>query len=390
MVAIKFLRPDIAANQTHRKRFKKEAQACASLNHPNIATIFDFVELDDDVFFVMEFVDGVDLRDLLLQTELLSIAHVIQYSQQICSGLKAAHDKGIIHRDIKPENIRITPQDQIKIMDFGIAKLPGYTQLTQEGSSIGTIAYMSPEQSRGNPVDQRTDIWSFGAMLYEMLSGESPFKGHYDEAVIYSILNEDPQSLNSYRKNIPEYLERMVTKALQKNPDDRYQTIAVLLADFEPKDTREARSGTEKKRESILFSAKNFRWIFLAVILAVIVVLIGFQGDQLINNEKITNTTTVQDNHSLIIQDLINSPDTPTFLDRLTELKNSMRIAVGNADDFSSHEGCYIFVLGINRIEAVFQYHSNRFVDISTRESIETLADRYSGKTSIWVRDLSH
>jgi serine/threonine protein kinase len=272
-------------------------------------------------------------------------------------------------------------------MDFGIAKMPGQTQLTQDGSSLGTIAYMSPEQTRGHQVDQRTDIWSFGAMIYEMLTGEEPFKGHYNEAIVYSILNEPPESITSLRANVPEHLEQLVGKALQKNADERFQSIDELIAALEP----QAGDSDQTDPETVVKNRTAQLGILAAIFVILISVFIIFQSDgpaepeTALQNESITANT-----HSQIMQELINIPDTPTFMNKLNELRKSMRIAVGNQDDFTTHAGCYIFVLGNYRVEAVFLFHSDRFYDISSNEILETLTDRYAGKTSIWVRDLSN
>ena len=239
-VAIKFLPDRIAANAEERERFKIEAQAAAALNHPNIATIFNIEENDDELFIVMEYIDGRELKDLIgnppsspptiggSEVNQLHTEKVINYATQIAEGLEAAHKKGIVHRDIKSSNIMITSEGKIKIMDFGLAKVRGSARITRAGTTVGTIAYMSPEQARGEDVDYRTDIWSFGIVLYEMITGKLPFKGDYDQAIIYSILNEEPELEN----NIPEGLKLIVNKILEKNPDDRYQNIKDLISDF--------------------------------------------------------------------------------------------------------------------------------------------------------------
>ncbi|RPI71309.1 MAG: hypothetical protein EHM47_10510 [Ignavibacteriales bacterium] len=224
-VAIKFLPHHISANKEERKRFEIEAQAAASLNHPNITTIHSIEEANEKVFIVMEYIDGVELRDKI-KTGPVPIDEAISIAVQIAEGLEAAHKKGIVHRDIKSQNIMITGDEKIKIMDFGLAKIKGGSQVTKIGTTLGTIAYMSPEQARGEEVDHRTDIWSFGVVLYEMVTGKLPFKGDYDQAVIYSILNEEPEF-----KNYSE-LNSLILKALAKNPEERYQTTNDLLMDL--------------------------------------------------------------------------------------------------------------------------------------------------------------
>ncbi|MCB9058608.1 MAG: protein kinase [Calditrichae bacterium] len=244
-VAIKFLPHHISANADERKRFEIEAQAAAALNHPNIATIHAIEEADNpsagsgrEMFLVMEYIEGKELKDLVRgkqsstetseKTNIVrGIASPLQIATQIAKGLQAAHEKGIIHRDIKSSNIMLTKDNQVKIMDFGLAKIGGGEEITNLQTTVGTIAFMSPEQTQGSDVDKRTDIWSFGIVLYEMLAGELPFKGAYDQAIIYSILNEEPD-YPAVIKDDP-LLYKIVQKALQKNPDERYQSVSEII-----------------------------------------------------------------------------------------------------------------------------------------------------------------
>jgi len=231
IVAIKFLPHHIAANAEERERFKIEAKAAAALNHPNIATIYAIEEVDGEMFIVMEYIDGRELRKIATSKQ-LSVNSIIDIAMQIAEGLKAAHVKGITHRDIKSSNIMVTESGQVKIMDFGLAKIGGDLHLTKSGTTLGTAAYMSPEQARGEKVDHRTDIWSFGVVLYEMISGRLPFRGEYESAMMYSILNEEPEPLTSLRSNVPMDLERVVAKMLAKNPAERYQHVDELPVDL--------------------------------------------------------------------------------------------------------------------------------------------------------------
>lgn len=231
-VAIKFLPHHISSNEEERKRFEIEAQAAASLNHPNIATIHAFEESDDRSFIVMEFIDGKELKDLI-QENPFSIEEAVNISIQIAKGLEVAHKKGIIHRDIKSSNIMMTDKGQIKIMDFGLAKFPGLNHLTKIGTTVGTASYMSPEQARGEELDQRTDIWSFGVVLYELLTGHLPFEGDYEHALIYSVINEEHIPVTKYSENCSSSLVRIVNKCLEKNLQNRYKTANTLLQDLE-------------------------------------------------------------------------------------------------------------------------------------------------------------
>jgi len=246
-VAIKFLPHQISASGEERARFKIEAQAAAALNHPNIAHVYAIEEHDDEtrqvpgnVFIVMEYIDGRELKEIIHEIPpdpplkkgdrggFLPMGTILDYSSQIASGLQAAHEKGVVHRDIKSANIMVTDKGQIKIMDFGLAKMRGGAQFTKIGTTLGTAAYMSPEQARGEEVDHRTDIWAFGVVLYEMLTGELPFKGDYEQAVLYTILNEQPE----YPDDLPVNLKPILEKALAKNSAQRYQHIGELLADL--------------------------------------------------------------------------------------------------------------------------------------------------------------
>jgi serine/threonine protein kinase/Flp pilus assembly protein TadD len=224
-VALKFIPHSVSADAEELKRFEIEARAAASLNHPNIATVYAIEESEGQLFIVMEYIEGQELRDVI-KSALPDVKAATSYTLQIAEGLNAAHKKGIIHRDIKSANIMVTCQGQIKIMDFGLAKMRGISQMTKIGTTVGTVAYMSPEQIRGEEVDQRTDIWAFGVVLYEMLTGELPFKGEYEAALIYSILNEDIKPSRSFREDIPGNLELLVTRLLRKNPSERLNSMS--------------------------------------------------------------------------------------------------------------------------------------------------------------------
>ncbi|MCX6555429.1 MAG: protein kinase [Candidatus Aminicenantes bacterium] len=239
-VALKFLPPELTRDAEAKQRFLHEARAAAALNHANIVTVYEINEHEGQVFIAMEYMEGLTLKELISadrprsSEHLLPISQVVDIAAQIAKGLAVAHTKGIIHRDIKPANIFITNENVVKILDFGIAKLAGgETKLTKTGTTMGTAAYMSPEQAMGKEVDQRSDIWSLGVILYEMLSGETPFQGEYMQAVVYSILNQEPKPLAKARPDMPAGLEGIVSKSLAKNPTERYQTIAEFLADLQ-------------------------------------------------------------------------------------------------------------------------------------------------------------
>ncbi|MCH7962345.1 MAG: protein kinase [Bacteroidetes bacterium] len=241
-VAIKLLPRFISSNKEERQRFEIEAQAAASLNHPNIATIHSIEEVDDQLFIVMEYIDGRELKDRI-NSDPISTDEVINIANKIAEGLEAAHKKGIIHRDIKSSNIMITNEGKVKIMDFGLAKIGDGGLLTKVGSTLGTIAYISPEQAKGEEIDNRTDIWSFGVVLYEMLTGELPFRGDYDQAILYSVLNEEPKFLKKF--DILPSIQRVIKKALKKDRDRRYRQISELITDLKLKEVSNAGSSYE-------------------------------------------------------------------------------------------------------------------------------------------------
>ena len=251
-VAVKFLPHQISSGQEERKRFETEARAAATLNHPNIATVYSIEEDNDDLFIVMEYIDGIELKEKIM-TVPVQVSEAVSIAIQIGEGLSSAHKKGIIHRDIKSSNIMITDDGKVKIMDFGLAKIRGYSQLTKEGTTIGTIAYMSPEQATGKEVDHRTDIWSFGVVLYELLTKGLPFKGDFDEAVIYSILNEQPEQASGINPAVPVQLDKIIQKCLKKDPKVRYQNLNELLSDLRKVKTNnaEAEKSNEEQPESI-------------------------------------------------------------------------------------------------------------------------------------------
>jgi len=230
-VALKFLPAQYASDAEFKERFKREAQAAAALNHPNIITIHEVAEYENKPYIAMEYVEGESLKDLIAKKE-LSISRVIDMAMQICEGIAKAHQQEIVHRDIKPQNILIDKDDRARIVDFGLARLKRDVMLTQPGSTLGTVAYMSPEQAQGLEVDQRSDIFSFGVVLYEMITAQMPFKGEHEAAIINSIVNEIPEPLARYKANVPEGLQRMVDKSLAKDKEERYQHVDDLLADL--------------------------------------------------------------------------------------------------------------------------------------------------------------
>ena len=231
-VALKFLPLDLTSDKIAKNRFMREAQAASSLQYNNIGTIHEIDETNEGQLFIsMDYYEGETLRGKISK-EQLSIDDIVNIASQIAEGLNRAHEKGIIHRDIKPANIFITKDGIVKILDFGLAKSSAYTQITKIDSTKGTIAYISPEQAQGKEANHQSDIWSLGVVMYEMLTGKLPFKGDIDQVIIYSILDKEPEKITSINPDIPLELENIVSKALEKNLESRYQNIEEMLADL--------------------------------------------------------------------------------------------------------------------------------------------------------------
>lgn len=230
-VALKFLRPEAMKNAEQKQRIFKEAQAAASMDHSNICTIYEIAELEGQTFIAMAFIDGQSLEKKINEGP-LPIDEALDIAIQVAQGLDKAHSHGIVHRDIKSANILMTGDGKAKIVDFGIAKLGDTPQLTREGATLGTIAYMSPEQARGEFIDHRTDLWSLGVVLYEMLTGTLPFGRESGVTTIYSILNAEPHSITEIRSNMPASLDRIMRRALAKNLAQRYQNAGEMFADI--------------------------------------------------------------------------------------------------------------------------------------------------------------
>ncbi len=238
-VAIKVLPSQVAHDADRLSRFEQEARATSALNHPNILTVYDFGNYEGNPYLVMELLDGEELR-AQLDNGALPVRKAIDYAQQIAAGLAAAHEKNIVHRDLKPENLFVTNDGRVKILDFGLAKLrPPRTvsagsdvatqkQITSPGTVMGTVAYMSPEQVRGQDLDHRSDIFSFGIILYEMLSGQRAFTGEMMADVMSAITRDDPPELSETNAKISPALDKIVRRCLEKKPEHRFQTASDL------------------------------------------------------------------------------------------------------------------------------------------------------------------
>ncbi len=231
-VALKFLPADLTSDPEAKERFVHEARAASSLDHQSICTVYEIDEMKDGRMFIAMACYGGETLRARIRRGPLRVPEAVDVAVQVSQGLARAHEKGIVHRDIKPANLMITADGTVKILDFGLAKLAGRSGLTTTGKTLGTIAYMSPEQVRGEAVDHRTDVWSLGVTLYEMLTGVSPFGRDYEAAVMYSILNESPQPLSSFRPGLTDELQRITDKAMTKDPNERHQTAVELRDDL--------------------------------------------------------------------------------------------------------------------------------------------------------------
>jgi non-specific serine/threonine protein kinase len=293
-VALKFLPKEfthVGANgDSPKERFLQEAQAAAALNHPNIVTIHEINEHEDQTYIAMEYVEGETLKEIIsgvgaglaparaTARVALTIKGIMNITTQICEGLSKAHEAGIVHRDIKPQNIIIDKEGRVKILDFGLAKLRvganGYSpSITKIGTTMGTANYMSPEQAMGKEIDHRTDIWSLGVVMYEMITEQLPFKGDYEQAIIYAILNEKPKPLIELQPEIPIQLWQLIEKSLTKDPDKRFQNIDMLLEGLK---TIKDRTVFEKGihiRDTARKTSRLLLWTMIMVV--ILAILIG-------------------------------------------------------------------------------------------------------------------
>jgi serine/threonine protein kinase/Tfp pilus assembly protein PilF len=262
-VALKFLPPELTRDDEAKNRFIHEARAASALQHHNICTIHEIDETPEgQLFIAMDCYQGETLKDKIARGP-LPVEEAVDIAGQVAAGLSKAHEAGMIHRDIKPANIMVTKDGEVKILDFGLAKLSGQTQHTKTGTTLGTVAYMSPEQARGASMDHRTDIWSFGVVLYEMLAGTPPFRGEYDQAVMFSVMNDEPQPVANVRPETPDAIGRIIEKCLEKDPRNRYGSAEELTKDIRQlegvRQTTSSRSAVQKSKELPSIAVLPFR-----------------------------------------------------------------------------------------------------------------------------------
>ncbi len=278
--AIKILPPHLGTDRQAIARFIQEAKTASALDHANIATIYEIDDTPDgETFISMAYYEGETLRDRIDRGP-LDVKGAFEIARKIAAGLGRAHESGIVHRDLKPSNILITKHGEVKIIDFGLAKLAGTTKLTRAGSLLGTAAYMSPEQATGEEVDHRADIFSLGVILYEMLSGERPFRGEHEAALLYEIVHEDPALLSSLVKGIDPGVDLVLQNALAKRPGDRYDNVGELVDDLESVvgGGRAAAAGTARHARHRRYVLAGWSAVALAVVTALVLYLMLWRG----------------------------------------------------------------------------------------------------------------
>jgi Tol biopolymer transport system component/predicted Ser/Thr protein kinase len=263
-VALKFLSSQTLNAPEAKTRFIAEARAASAFDHPNICSVYEIDEVDDHMFIAMQYVDGESLNEKIARGP-LRLQEILNLGMDIARGLQEAHEKNIVHRDIKSANVMVTGKGQGKITDFGLAKLVGGTRVTKTGTMLGTAAYMSPEQVAGETVDHRSDIWSLGVILYEMITGRLPFGGDYEQAVAYQIVNEEAEPITAIRTGVSMELERIVNKCLEKDASNRYQHLDDLLVDFRNVDRAPVAKKSRKTRATFIIPR--------LIVLAAVVVL---------------------------------------------------------------------------------------------------------------------
>ena len=352
---------------------------------------------ENGFYLAMEYIEGKTLHEIKQEDE-LQTSQVIDLAMQICEGLSRAHRAGIIHRDIKPANIMVKKDGLVKILDFGLAKLRGGKQLTKTSTLMGTFPYMSPEQVRGKDIGYRSDIFSVGVVLYELLTLKLPFQGDSDEAIMYSIIHEHPEPLARYKKGVSDSLQRIIDKALDKDVETRYQYVDEFLSDLkrESKTYLLRSKSTETYIKKLSFTKRiRLSKYLIPMVLILIVVIYGtkfffldgrFAYKNFFNNDPIQVSLPAL---TPIISDLVKITDANLLKEQLAQYNQEMRLGVGNKGDFANPEGSYVFVVGTIEVLGVFIYKDQLFYDINSPEKLPSLSEKFTGLQAIWVQNYS-
>ena len=272
-VAIKTLKPNYVEQEKFVERFKREAQAAANLNHPNIVQIFDW-GIGDEPFFVMEYIEGNTLTSIIAKNRTVSLNDILFIGAQVASGLQAAHSKGLVHRDIKPGNIMITPEGKVKVTDFGIVSIQNEeSDITKTGSILGTASYISPEQAQGKPVSKESDLYSLGTVLYELITGKPPFEADTPIGTATKHITDKPKKLSEYRANIPKGVENAVLKLLHKYPRDRFKNAEDLRALLLQQKTELLAIQTQENLVGLTNPAIKYRFTLPALVISLSIVV---------------------------------------------------------------------------------------------------------------------
>ncbi|UCG52062.1 MAG: protein kinase [Candidatus Latescibacterota bacterium] len=359
-VALKFLPDQYASDPEALARFKREAQTAAGLHHPNIVTVYEVGQHEGRPYIAMAYVEGEPLTDIISRKD-ITVDKAIDIASQICDGLNNAHGAGIVHRDIKPDNILVDKDGRVKILDFGLAKLGGVSRITGELSTMGTIFYMSPEQTQGSELDRRSDLFSLGAVLYEMLAGRPPFAGEHTAAVIYSITNEEPKPLSQFYQRVPRAMEHVVSKALEKKPSDRYQSAAEFAGDLERVKAGMAPVAARSRRNALKLILPT-SVVFLAVVLFFVFKPFSFQIRG--------NDPAVAAEHSLAVMYFENYVDR-SDPKRLGEIVTNLLIT-----DLSESE--YLQVVSSQRLYDILRLQGQEGVKVVDRDTATEVA-RHAG-----------
>jgi non-specific serine/threonine protein kinase len=313
-VAIKFLPPQLSSDDNAKKRFIREAKAASALNHANIAVVHEIDETPEgQMFMVMACYEGQTLKDRV-ESGPLGVDEAIAIVSQVASGLSKAHKKGILHRDIKPGNILMGDDGQAKLADFGLATLAGQTKITKTGMTVGTVAYMSPEQARGEKVDASSDVFSLGVVLYELLTGQAPFPGDHEAAVIYGIIHSEPQPLATSRGDIPEGLQRIVDTCLCKDASDRYKNAGEMMADLD-----RLRTGIPASHTVASKPRKVWRLVFTVLAAAILTVSAGYMLKSLFLSSGSDDTGATRTMIAVLPFDNLGPQDEEYFSDGITD-----------------------------------------------------------------------